>query len=250
MTDSHRMLRRAARRLPLVRRALRRACSSRRLRRTVVRVRWGSLRRLQPVSPVWGSERGTVVDRYYIDRFFARHAHLIRGRVLEVRDPQYTSRYGTGVEATDIVDIDARNDRATIVADLADAGSLPPSAFDCVVCPQTLLFVRDPFSAVANLWQSLAPGGALLLTTPAISRVDPAEVDSDRWHLTPAGLREVISRSCRGGELELEAYGNPVTAIAFLQGIAAEELRQAELDAHHPLFPIVVAAAVRKPAQS
>ena len=61
-------------------------------------------------------------------------------------------------------------------------------------------------------------------------------------------VAEVIERSCPGGEVELESYGNPLVAIAFLQGIPVEELQPAELDAQHPLFPIVVAAAVPKPS--
>jgi SAM-dependent methyltransferase len=218
------------------------------VRRIAQPVRWGTLRRLDPVSAVWGSERGTVVDRYYIDRFFERHGSLIRGRVLEVRDSGYTRRFGQQVTSMDIVDIDPRNDEASIVADLADEGSLPSGAFDCAVVPQTLLFVRDPFAAVANLWESLAPGGTLLVSTPAISRLDPAATDVDRWHLAPAGLAEVIARGCPGADVEIEAHGNPVVAIAFLQGIATEELRSAELEARHPLFPIVVTAVARKPA--
>ena len=89
-------LRRIARRLPEpVRESLHRAERNPSLRRAAQPVRWGSLRRLDPISPVWGSERGQVVDRYYIDRFFERHGHLITGRVLEVRDTGYTSRYGS-----------------------------------------------------------------------------------------------------------------------------------------------------------
>ena len=226
---------------------VRRLHHSPRARRAVRPVRWGNLRRLQPVSPRWGSERGTAVDRHYIDAFFARHSDLIRGRVVEVRDPRYATTCGNGVTTIDIVDIDPRNDDATIIADLADPGSLPTAAFDCAIVPQTLVYVREPFAAAANLWQSIAPGGALLVTTPAIARVDPDAVDDDRWHLTRAGLETVIRRACPDGQSSVEAHGNPIVATAFLQGIAVEELRADELDAHHPLFPIVVTAVVRKP---
>jgi hypothetical protein len=226
---------------------LRRLARSPRARRALRPVRWGNLRRLQPVSPRWGSERGSAVDRHYIDAFFARHSELIRGRVLEVRDPRYATSCGNGVTTIDVVDIDPRNDDATIIADLADPGSLPTFAFDCAIVPQTLVYVRDPFAAAANLWQSIAPGGALLVTTPAIARVDPDAVEDDRWHLTRAGLETVIRRACPDGEYSVQAHGNPIVATAFLQGVAAEELRADELDAHHPLFPIVVTARVRKP---
>jgi SAM-dependent methyltransferase len=243
-------LRRVARHLPpSAQAALRRAEQSQPLRRSLQRVRWGSLRRLQPVSPFWGSERGTPIDRYYIERFMASHAADMRGHILEVRDPQYTSRYSTEHTSIDIVDIDPRNDRATIVADLAEPGSLPAGSFDCAIVPQTLVYVTDPFAATANLWQSLAPGGVLLMTVPAIARIDPAFADDDRWHLTPAGLAEVIDRSCAGGASVVQAHGNPVVAVAFLHGLALEELRQEELDANHPHFPIVVTAAVTKRAR-
>ncbi len=240
--------RRLARRLPEpLQDRLRATLADRRVRRKLQPVRWGSLRRLEPVSPLWGSERGTPVDRPYIGRFFAANADAIRGRVLEVRDQAYTSRYGHSIETVDLVDIDPRNDAATIIADLSDPGSLPAAAFDCALIAQTLVYTRDPFLAVANVWQSLASGGTLLLTTPALARVDPAAIDEDRWHLTVAGLTEIVRRACPDGKATVSGFGNHVTAIAFLEGIAAEELSAAELEATHPSFPIVVAARVDKP---
>ncbi len=242
-------LRDLAHRLPApAQEALHRAHASPTIRRSVRRVRFGSLRRLEPISRGWGSERGTPVDRVYIDRFFAEHADSIRGRVLEVRDPRYASAHATGVEHIEIVDIDPRNELATIVADLADTGSLPESAFDCAIVPQTLVYVRDLTAAVANLWQSLAPGGTLLITTPAIARIDPDAAADDRWHLTPAGLAEIVRISCPSGDATVTGHGNPLVAIAFLHGLAQEDLKPTELEFEHPLFPVVVTAAVRKPA--
>lgn len=214
-------------------------------RRRLQPVRWGNLRRLQPVSPRWGSERGTSVDRHHIDRFFAAHAALIHGRVLEVRDTRYSSQFGRGVDHVEIVDIDARNGDATLIVDLAEPGSLPAGQFDCAIVPQTLMYVTDPFAAVDNLWQSLAPGGALLVTAAAIARTDPDAPDADRWHFTVAGLTELLGRV--SPRPEVEGHGNPVTAVAFLHGITQEELRPDELDADHPLFPIVVTGVARKP---
>ena len=40
----------------------------------------------KPVSDHWGWDRGTPVDRYYIEQFLAEHAADVRGRVLEVKD--------------------------------------------------------------------------------------------------------------------------------------------------------------------
>jgi SAM-dependent methyltransferase len=197
---------------------------------------------------MWGSERGTSVDRHHIDRFFATRSAFIRGRVLEVRDTRYSARFGHDIERVDIVDIDGRNDNATLIVDLADPGCLEPNRYDCAIVAQTLMYVTDPFVAVGNLWRSIAPGGVLLVTVAAIARVAPDAPDVDRWHMTAAGLTEVLQRSCPGGDIEVEAHGNPITAIAFLQGITQEELRAEELDAEHPLFPIVVTGVARKTA--
>ena len=46
--------------------------------------RWGNLRRVRPFSASYGFDRGTPVDRYYLDAFLQSHWTLITGRVLEV----------------------------------------------------------------------------------------------------------------------------------------------------------------------
>src|SRR5437773_11390378 len=93
-------------------------------------VRWGDLRRLDPVDHEWGYGRGTPVDRWHLARFFERHRLDVRGRVLEVAAPMYSAQHVTRIERIDILDIDPENQHATIVADLDDAESLPRSAFD------------------------------------------------------------------------------------------------------------------------
>ena len=49
-------------------------------------VRFGSFRRLTPISRLWGSDRGLPIDRYYLERFLERHAGDVRGHVLEFYD--------------------------------------------------------------------------------------------------------------------------------------------------------------------
>src|SRR5579864_3305756 len=71
-------------------------------RRAPVPVRWGSVRRQQPFSPDQGNQRGQAVDRLYLEAYLSRYATDIRGAVLEVRDPEYATRYGNG----QVVEID------------------------------------------------------------------------------------------------------------------------------------------------
>jgi SAM-dependent methyltransferase len=246
-----RIAKRAARRLPQsVRGVVRRAQANPHLRRVTFPVRWGSVRRTQPISNRWGADRGTAVDRHYLNRFFSSHAGDMHGRVLEIGSSTWSSRYGRGVTGVDIVDIDPRNDAATIIADLAEPDSLSRSAFDCVIVPQTLQFVSDLDCAFSNLWGSVAPGGTLLVTVPTVSKIDHNSRQADRWRLTGSGLEELLRRCCVGGETEVVTYGNVLTACAFLYGVSMEELKQEELDVNDVDFPLLACGWVRRPASS
>ncbi|MGH2921652.1 MAG: class I SAM-dependent methyltransferase [Gaiellaceae bacterium] len=214
-----------------------------------VRVRWGSLRRTSPVSAYYGFDRGLPVDRFYIERFLASFADDVRGRVLEVQDGAYTRRWGGDrVTANEILDINPENAEATLVADLAGAGSLPRERYDCAILTQTLQYVTNPEAALRNMWQSLAPGGVALITVPSLSRIDPDLPPVDFWRFTPRGLETILRQACPTGEIELNGFGNVLAAVAFLMGLAAEELRESELEHNDEDFPLVVCARVRKPA--
>src|SRR5215213_4131977 len=89
-------------------------------------VSFGSLRRLTPLSRVFGYDRGTPIDRYYIEGFLARNASDVRGRTLEVGDDSYTRRFGGDrVTQRDVLHVSDENPLATIVGDLATAHHIP-----------------------------------------------------------------------------------------------------------------------------
>jgi len=225
-----------------VKRELRR--HARRLRRPP----WlGVLRRTTPLSDAWGSDRGTPVDRYYIEAFLDRHRDDIRGRMLEVRDSRYTSRFGTAVTAVEVVDVDERNPEATIVADLAAADSIEAESFDGFLLTQTLQYIRDPAVAIRHARRILKPGGVLLATVPGISRIDTRHADRDLWRFTPRACSALFAEAWPGDEVEVTAVGNVLAAAAFLYGVAAEELDERKLAAHDPNYPVVVCVrAVRR----
>lgn len=223
----------------------------RRLATTTPPPRWGNLRRRDPFDQRYGADRGTPIDRFYIERFLASHQRDIRGRVLEVRDSRYTDRFGGGnVDRADVLDIDPRNLEATIVADLAEHGSLPLAAFDCFILTQTLQYVSDPAAALRNALDALRPGGVILLSVPAITRTDAHHAAVDRWRLTPPGVRALLAHVAGESVAEVDGRGNLVTAIAFLLGLAAEDLRAAELDYVDSHYEIVTLARVAAPAAS
>jgi SAM-dependent methyltransferase len=202
----------------------------------------GDLRRLTPVDANWGFERGTPIDRVYVERFIGGHAGDIHGRVLEIAAPDYTNRFGSGVTAVDVLMAEEGNPQATIVADLTDAPQIPDGTFECAIVTQTLQFVYDVRSALATLHRVLAPGGVLLVTVPGLTRISPLEdqVYGEWWHYTARSLRRLAAEPFGDENVEVASYGNVLAATGFLYGLAASDLEPSELAARDPLYEVVV----------
>jgi SAM-dependent methyltransferase len=207
--------------------------------------RWGNLHRREPFSRNFGFDRGTPIDRYYIDRFLQAHQHDVAGDVLEVLDDTYTRRFGDESARPHVVDFDADNPRATIIGDIADPATLPDEAFDCAVVTQTLQYLPSPAEGVAQLWRSLRPGGVLLVSVPLVAPLDEECLGDEQWRFTVAGLRSAMATV--SPDASVRGFGNLVAATAWLQGLAAEDLRPRDLNDDHPRFHIVAVARAVKP---
>ena len=211
-------------------------------------VRFGDLRRLRPIGPNFGFDRGTPVDRRYIEDFLSRNAEGIKGRVLEIGDNAYTRQYGEArVTHSDVLHVDGSNPRATLVGDLAEGDHLPSEVFDCIVLTQTLQYVFDVHKAVATLHRMLKPGGVLLLTVPGVTSIDRGEwAASWCWSLSSVALSRLLRGKFGEADVSVTSYGNVLAAVAFLHGLAESELRPSELDAHDLQYPVIVAARAVK----
>jgi SAM-dependent methyltransferase len=216
----------------------------------VGRINWGDLRRLMPLSHVWGIDRGRPLDRYYIENFLERCRADIAGRVLEVKDPGYTDRFGTGVTRSDVLDRDTTNHRATIVEDLTKGDSIPSDAFDCFVFTQTLHIIYDLRAALSTVVRILKPGGVVLCTLPSVSRVhyeDGGLKSGDFWRFTAAAVRRLFAEFFPPNAFTVDGYGNVLTCAAFLYGVAPDELTREELDFVDPWFPLIFCVRAVKP---
>lgn len=206
-------------------------------------IRFGSLRRLDPVNRQFGFGRGRPVDRYYIEAFLARHAGDIRGRVLEVGDDAYTRRFGNGrVTASDVLHAVAGNPQATLVADLSQAGHLPEGQFDCIICTQTLQYIYDVRAAVRTLHRILKPGGVLLASLPGIGQISRYDMDrwGEYWRFTTLSVRRLLEEAFPPSGITAQAHGNVLAAVALLHGIAAEEVHAQELDHRDRDYEVLV----------
>ena len=218
----------------------------RRLQRWLFPAWMGTLRRTRPISSGWGFDRGRPVDRYYIDSFLEGQSKHIHGRVLEILNSDYTRRFGTRIAQTDILDIDPANRKATVIADLAAADSINDNSFDCFILTQTLQLIYDVKSAIAHSHRILRPGGVLLVTIPAVSRL-AGDGYTDYWRFTPASCTRLFGEIFGPDQVSITAYGNVLSAIAFLEGMACEELSKRELDVTDERFPVLMAIrAVKK----
>lgn len=197
------------------------------------KIDFGDLRRTQPISRVWGLDRGLPVDRYYIEQFLAAQSTEVRGHALEIGENRYTLRFGgTKVTKSDILHVAEGTPNATIIADLTRAGHIPSETFDCIICTQTLHLIFEVELAIETLYRILKPGGVLLATLPGISQVSRYDMDrwGDYWRFTSASAKRLFGQHFSPQEIQIQVFGNVLTATAFLQGIAAQDLNPADLD--------------------
>jgi SAM-dependent methyltransferase len=222
-------------------------------------VRFGSLRRLTPISRRFGYDRGSPIDRHYIEHFLMRHEGVpgyargdIRGAVLEVGDRMYADRFVANfpgaVTSVDVLHVDESNPQATIVGDLVSGHGVPVEAFDTIICTQTLHLLYDVSAAVSTLHSALKPGGVVLATLPAITPSARPDRDlwGDHWRFTALSARKVFESAFPAEAVTVDAYGNVLVSVAFLHGLAAQDLRRSELEARDPDHELLIGVRARK----
>lgn len=212
-------------------------------------VRFGSLRRLTPISKDFGFERGIPIDRYYIEKFLADQASDIRGHVLEMSENTYTQKFGGDrVIKSDVLHVYEGNPIATIVGDLTCADHIPSDTFNCIILTQTLPFIYDVRAALKTLYRLLKPGGVLLVTFAGISQISPEDMDlwGEYWRFTKLSARRLFEEFFLSQDLVVTTYGNVLAAMTFLHGLATEELRQQELDYYDPNYEVIIAVRAVK----
>jgi SAM-dependent methyltransferase len=220
--------------------------------------RRGAMRRMRPVSADWGFDRGLPVDRWYVQDFLLRFsaqpgygAGDIRGRVVEVGGDAYARRFAAGSGTTiDVLHVSEANPKATLVGDLVTGEGVPSAAFDCVICTQTLHVIYEIQSAVRTLHRMLAPGGVALVTVPGITRgcIPDRDYWGDYWRLTSQSAARLFGDAFGAGNVRIEPYGNLLTAMGFLQGMAAEEFREWELKVRDPDYEVLIGIRAQRAA--
>lgn len=214
---------------------------------------FGNLRRMNPVSRVFGWDRGVPIDRYYIEKFLESYASEIQGRVLEIGDQEYTCKFGGDrVTKSDILHVRPGNPQTTLVGDLCTGEGIPENVFDCMILTQTFPFLWDFKVAISNAARALKPGGVMLVTLPGISQISRFDADrwGDFWRFTSMSTKRLFEEEFPTENLKIAVYGNVLAATAFLHGLATQELRPSELDYCDPDYEMIITVHAVKPKRS
>jgi SAM-dependent methyltransferase len=204
------------------------------------------LRRTRPLSAKWGWDRGTTIARYYIERFLEQNRSAIRGHALEVGELRYAVHYGASLYQADVIDVWPENPRATLIADLAAADSIPSGTFDCFILVQTLQYIYDLRAAIRHVHRILRPSGVVLCTLPAVSRVGDGHLDLECWRFTAASAHLLFTEVFEPDRVDVQSWGNAFAGVAFLAGMAAEELSSRQLEFADPHFPVLITVRAQR----
>lgn len=197
---------------------------------------------LQPLSSKFGFDRGTPVDRYYIEKFLSENAQYISGTCLEIHDTHYVDTYGHDVIRKDSLDVDPKNTQVSIHADLRSMPHVPSATYDCIVLTHTLGVIDDYEAAIRECKRILKPGGHILATVSAVGVAQHLEYSY--WRFTSTSLGYLFKKYF--SDVKVSAFGNVLSGQAFWVGMAAEELSKEQLDAYDSRYQVIV-GVVAKP---
>ncbi|HZN66422.1 MAG TPA: class I SAM-dependent methyltransferase [Tepidisphaeraceae bacterium] len=206
------------------------------------------LQRTTPISRSHGFDRGTPVDRHYIEKFLQENGRYIRGVCLEVTDGTYTRRYGSDISRVDVLDINPANPQANVVGDLRRLQSVEDETYDCFILTQVLQYIDDVDAAVREVARILKPGGSVLVTLPSLHAMEAGH--PHYWKFSTHSAKYLFGKYFPADHLEVRGWGNVATGVAAWVGMAREDLPRRHLEEHDPRYPCTITVRATKPARA
>jgi hypothetical protein len=204
---------------------------------------------LLPLSRKFGYERGTPIDRIYIDEHLKKNSKLFKGECLEIGFPEFLLKFKVPKKDITILGINkTRNKFNFLNCDLTNTESLPDRKFDLFVCTQTYNFISNYSLAVQNSARLINRDGTLLGTVSGLSTL--SQYDNDRWgdyyRFSSRAIEEVLRNYFN--EVEVTSYGNLYSTIHFLAGYSYEDLESKILVMERDdLYPMIIGFKASKP---
>ncbi len=203
----------------------------------------------EPISRQFGTERGTPIDRYYIDEFLRNHSGLIRGDVLEIEDNTYTVRFGKDrVVRSIVMDVNAQNSNISFNGNLETGEGIRDEIADCFILTQTLMYIFDLKNAAHNINRILKAGGTALVTCSGISQNSIRCMDNYGcyFNFNKDVFVKMFQEETALQVIETGSYGNVKTVSAHLNGLCCEDLEVNDFMPNDKYYPLIVYAVVRK----
>lgn len=203
----------------------------------------------EPVSRQFGTERGTPVDRYYIEKFLEEHKQLIKGEVLEIEDNTYSLKYGEERLIRSIVmDVGKDGEGIAFNGNLETGEGIRDEVADCFILTQTLMYLFDLKSAAHNIGRLLKKNGTALITCSRISQNSRRCMDDYGccFNFNVDALRKMFEAEVGLEVAQAGSYGNVKTVMAHLGGLCREDLEVSDFEVNDKYYPLIVYVVVKK----
>lgn len=198
------------------------------------------LHSLQPVSRLFGNDRGTPVDRYYIEKYLEKESKLLPlyGKTLEVGEDTY-SRYFFPKYKHEVLDYSKG-------MDLTRKDTLHKAEYDVFICTQVFHQIYDVKSAIEGAYYLLKNDGVMLATVCGnITKLARNDEYEHYWCFTKLSI-EALVKEVFGEEVAVVTYGNCMVATAFIEGVALEEIDKSLLDINDLDYTICISITAKK----
>ncbi len=204
---------------------------------------------LVPISRRFGQERGTAIDRIYIEKFIEEHKNCIRGDVMEIADLRYTQKYEKecNIRKAYMLHVNGWGENV-IKGNLETGEGIEENMVDCLIFTQTLQFIYNVHDVIKNIHRMLKPGGTVLITASVVGQISLYDYHKwgEYWRITDQAIKKLLCNYFKEEQVEVRSYGNVKTAIAFLYGLCAEDLQSSDFAYDDEQFPMIVVASARK----
>ncbi len=182
----------------------------------------------EPYSRIFGLDRGTAIDRFFIEDFLNKNSNLIIGNILEFGDDRYISKYATKINNSIVFGGKGQNIiTKSFNIDLTNLSELNSylNYFDCIIATNVLNFIFDFDTAIKNLSKIIkADTGTCLITVSGLTSISKFDYErwGDYWRFNDLSMALIFKKYF--SNVDIDFYGNSKLAAAFILGLSKEEI--------------------------
>ena len=131
-------------------------------------------------------------DRYLLKQQIKKHAHYLRGVVLDAGSGE-SERYKKFLKFDKYIKLDINPDGKPDILGSVENIPLKNNSVDSTISTQVLEHVKNPQKAVEEFYRVLKPGGYCLITVPQLNELH--EEPRDYFRFTRYGLEEIFNNA-------------------------------------------------------